>query len=356
MARPDRRKSSDLKERLERQPFHFDFFQAVRLLERLAKDREPVGRDADPGREVVRFRALPSASFPSSDVNSLAPSHDGLPPELTVSFLGLFGPQGALPRHYTELVIERLHVRSKDPTLRDWLDLFNHRTISLFFRIWEKYRVPVGFERHRRLGPKSSGDLFTQSILSLVGLATPKLGGRLAVDDDSILFYAGHYSHAPRCVQNLRRLLAERFGLKLDIESMVGQWLKLEPNERSRMADARHPRGVNMALGHTMILGDRVWDVQSKFRLVIGPVGYREFCSLLPNTKRILRIAQMVRLYVGAEFDFDAQVILKAEDVPPMQLNSGSEPGPRLGWNTWLLSGPASKDGTEAVFRLGDLA
>ena len=51
---------------LHKTPCEFEFFQAVRLLERLSPSRAPVGRFVSPGREVVRFSAHVSFPFPAS--------------------------------------------------------------------------------------------------------------------------------------------------------------------------------------------------------------------------------------------------------------------------------------------------
>ena len=82
MATPGGRAGVDLAERLFREPHRFDFFQAVRLLERVARERaegngrwphRPVGRDSLPEQEAVRFRCLPSLAFPPSPVTQVRP-------------------------------------------------------------------------------------------------------------------------------------------------------------------------------------------------------------------------------------------------------------------------------------------
>ena len=62
---------------------------------------------------------------------------------MTVNFMGLTGPLGILPYSYTEFMLERM--RAKDSSLQDFLDIFNHRMISFFYRAWEKYRFPVTY-------------------------------------------------------------------------------------------------------------------------------------------------------------------------------------------------------------------
>src|SRR5688500_10313825 len=81
---------------LRKSPTGFDFFQAVRTLERLRPDRSSPGHFADPNQEVVRFTVNPSISFPPSEIHTLDMPDDG-PARMSVNFFGLTGPQGVLP-------------------------------------------------------------------------------------------------------------------------------------------------------------------------------------------------------------------------------------------------------------------
>lgn len=149
MAAEGRRSGPTLEDTLDGEAYRFEFFQAVRLLERLAPGRAPVGRhEKAPGAEAVRFRTRPSLQFPPSEVYEVAREPGaGAPPEMSVAFMGLTGPSGVLPTHTTELVAER--ARARDTALWDFLDLFSHRMVSLFYRAWERYLFTGAFERGR---------------------------------------------------------------------------------------------------------------------------------------------------------------------------------------------------------------
>src|SRR5260370_38455763 len=85
----------------------FDFFQAVRLLERLFPERKPVGREFLPQTEVIRFRAHLSLSFPPSSIHAIEAPNDERPcPRVIQTFFGLTGPSGMLPRNYTQLLMD----------------------------------------------------------------------------------------------------------------------------------------------------------------------------------------------------------------------------------------------------------
>src|SRR5262249_54902383 len=151
-------------------------------------------RSASPAEEVVRLRAWLSLNFPPSAIHEVVRASDAAQPaQMTVAFMGLTGLLGALPRHYTELLLER--GRRRDWTLRDFLDIFNHRMLSLFYRAWEKYRLPIVYEgaawRHRE------NDRFSQYLFDLIGLGTKGLRGRTEVADKALLFYTGLVAQRP---------------------------------------------------------------------------------------------------------------------------------------------------------------
>jgi len=271
-----------------------------------------------------------------------------LPPKLVVSFMGLTGPSGVLPQHYTQLMIDR--VRQKDYALRDFLDLFNHRIISFFYRIWRKYRIAPSYEA-AKIAADEESDVITQSLFSLVGLGTTGLRRRLLLFDETFLYYGGLYAHRPPTAISLERLVSDFFNLPVALSQFQGQWLELETADQSRLA-SDDPYGLsNNRLGVSTIAGQRVWSVENKFRIRLGPLTYRRFRDLLPLGDEIKKIAQMVRTYVGASLEFDIQPILRRLEIPMCRLGEKAQPA-LLGWNTWIRNAIMTRDGDDAIFVL----
>jgi type VI secretion system protein ImpH len=294
---------------------------------------------------------------------------------MTVAFFGLTGPSGILPRHYTELLMRlRKEARfAEKDALRDWLDLFNHRLISLFYRAWEKYRFYVPYERGEYSLP--APDTFTQCLLSVAGLGLPALRNRLKVtaaadepspsvdaspeqvlvrvDDLAVLQYSGLFAHRRRTAAGLESILNHYFQVLIRVRQFQGQWLKFELSNRSRLGrEEEHSR-----LGTDLVIGERVWDVQSKVRICVGPLRYEQFLEFLPDRspvrerKAFFLLVHLVRLYVGPELDFDVQLLLLAGSVPNCHLAGRQASGARLGWNSWLKSVPRRVDAGDAIFQ-----
>jgi type VI secretion system protein ImpH len=313
------------------EPYRFDFFQAVRLLERLYPERGSVGRDGNPSREVARFRTRLSLSFPPSQIYQIIPENeDGKSPlQMIVAFMGLTGPLGVLPLHYTEMMMDR--VRYKDRALWDFIDIFNHRFISLFYRAWEKYRFPIAFERGEE-------DSFTEYLFDIIGMGTRGLRGRLSLPDEGLLFYGGLIAQMPHSASSIEAILGDYFGVHAKIEQFSGQWLELDEESISRLGTANSHLGVNT------VVGSRVWDTQSKFRLRFGPLTFNKFTAFLPTGSAFKPAIELTRLLTGMEFDFDIKPILKADEVPGCVLTTRAKRRPMLGWTAWLKTRDFTED------------
>jgi type VI secretion system protein ImpH len=383
--------------RLVTAPHQFDFFQAVRLAQNavyrdaVANGREPpveVGStasnaDADPpvtfhcavtlgfpGAAITRAQILAEADGGRDDARSEADvALDGetatpVPGiDLEVTCFGLVGPTGSLPLFYTTLVIERIR-RFRDHSLQAFLDVFNQRAISLLYRSWAKYRQPVQQERTilRGIGTEwddgaaKPRDAITAAVACLVGLGGRGLGEKMAVDDDVIFRYAGHYSHFPRCAESLELLLTDLYGVPVQVHQFIGRWLDLEKPDQTRLGTREHPDGWNTQLGSMAIVGSRVWSVQSVLEISAGPLSLEQFRRRLPGTRELAKLGDLARLYISLNYDIHVRPILAAADVPMTKLGGamveadGWPAGSRLGWTTWLLSTASAVARRDAAF------
>jgi type VI secretion system protein ImpH len=330
-----------LAELLEREPFRFEFFQAVRLLERLAPERKPVGTFVKPASEAARFSANPSLAFPASEIQSLDRAKDG-PPFVEVNFMGLHGPLGVLPHAYSELVLER--IRQKDTSLRDFLDIFNHRMISLFYQAWEKYRFTIAYERGER-------DHFSHHLLDLIGLGSAGLQDRQEVPDDSLIFYSGLLGMNTRSAAALEQILVDYFGVPVAVEQFVGAWHPIDESAQSSLGEESGP-SEQLAWG--AMVGDEIWDQQSRIRLRLGPLDIQQYREFLPEGPAWRELRALTRFFTRGEFDVEVQFVLRREDVPPCELGEDTAEAPRLGWSTWMKSAPLARDPDETILLLGD--
>lgn len=330
-----RRTSDPLADVLFDEPYRFEFFQAVRLLERISPARRPVGRYSEPAAEAVRFRTRVSLAFPPSQIHQLTDGDEaeGQPPQMMVAFMGLTGPAGVLPHHYTEMLVER--TRYKDTAAWDFMDMFNHRMISLFYRAWEKYRFPVAYERGE--------DRFTEFLFDIVGMGTPGLRNRQSFPDEILLFYGGLFAARPHSASAMEAVLGDYFGVPARVEQFSGQWLKLDEESLTLLG------GANAELGITTVAGTRVWDAQSKFQLQFGPMTFDEFTKFLPTGTGFKPASELARLFAGLELDFDIRPTLKAEEVPGCVLTTHAKRRPMLGWTSWLKTKPFTEDDSQVV-------
>jgi type VI secretion system protein ImpH len=315
---------AEVEQLLREHPGRFDFFQAVRLLLRRSGDRKPVGWFVNPGDEAVRFTVEPSLAFPPNNIDAI--HWNGGAAGMSVTFMGLTGPAGVLPRCYSAFLLSRL--RDRDRTLADFLDLFNHRLISLFYRAWEKYRFGVVYERE-------GVDRVSKYLACIVGLGTSGLQDRLGIPDERLLCYAGLLSLQSRSATALKQLLEDYFDVPVEVEQFIGVWRSLDSGDQCVFTEAD---SYSEQLGVALV-GDAVWDQQSRIRLKLGPLTQEQYLSFLPTGTDWKPLRELTRFFCGPDLEVEIQLILAQKEVPRCDLGKDDVAGPRLGWFTWVRSG-----------------
>jgi type VI secretion system protein ImpH len=357
MQAPQRRFDPRVIERLLDEPHRFEFFQAVRLLERWFVDKKQ-DRQRDVLTHRVAFRNTLSLGFPPSEIEQAA-SYDEAGTrlaepeqraaaldeerldqvEITPAFFGLLGGQGALPLHYTEQLIAREQLK-RDRAAREFFDIFSNRATALFYSAWKKYRLPFHYELDR-------DERYMPLLLALAGVADHDsreslLGGRGALLDEAIAGYAPAARHRPVSAAYLQNTLSEYFNVPVRIEQFVGKWYDVPPDQLSMLGMR------NVALGATALAGQRVWQRDMRARLVVGPLSKTDYEAFLPGGERAIALEHMLTLLGRVTLEYEVRLVLRRDDVGPSQLGGGS----RLGWDAFLCTHEADRDRADAHYEL----
>lgn len=328
------RDSVDRLAALEADAGAFDFYAALRLLECANPGQPRIGASLHPRDDAVRFGQPASLAFTPEMLGQLRSSDGGGAPRLDVNFFGLMGANGPLPQHLTDYVRDRER-NAGDPTLARFLDLFHHRMIALFYRAWASAQPTVSLDREH-------GDRFSVYLASLIGLGMPSLRGRDAVPDGVKLHYAGHLAAQQRNADGLAQILSDYFRVPVAIEQFAGHWMRMPDDALCRLRSAP---GMQAVLGSTTVIGTRVWNCQHKFRVAIGPLDLPDYQRLLPDGASFARLRDLVRNYAGMAYDWDINLQLKRDAVPPLALGKA-----RAGWTSWLHSSTPRADARQVIF------
>jgi len=338
VASEDGFETHSLIEALTADPYRFDFYFAVRSLEALHPTNPRVGMSLRVQEDPVRFCQQPSLRFEPATLVEFRQPREHAPQRMFVAFLGLLGPMGPMPLHLTEFIRDRER-NANDPTPARFLDVFNHRVISLFYRAWAVNQQAVSFDRPEL-------DRSAVYVASLIGIGTPNLRVRDEVPDLAKLHYSGRLAAQTRNAEGLKYILEDFFKVKVEIEQFVGHWMKLPEDCQCRLGESRST-GL---LGSTAIVGSKIWECQQRFKIRMGAMGFADYERLLPSGRSIRRLRDWVLNYVAQQFGFDVQLVLRGNEVPDCKLGKGG----RLGWSTWVKNkpGPMEQDRDDLVLKV----
>jgi len=357
MRTPQRRFEPSVIERLFEQPYRFQFFQAVRMLDLWLK-KHGLPREGAVA-SFLRFQNSLSLNFPASQLEAMDTEPRALAKDsaalgealrrgelkyirITPAFMGFLGTAGALPAHYTERVAAHaLYERDDGP--RAFLDTFSNRTLALFYEAWRKYRLELQYEIDGK-------DRFLPLLLSMAGLGNHALRHRLSdggegVLDESVGYFAAAMRHRPASAAMIGKVLSDYFGEPINVTQFIGAWYDVPPTQQTTLG------GTNAQLGMSALVGGRVWQRDLRMRLTVGPLDRAGFDAFLPGGLAARALAKMLTMFTGLTLEYEVHIVLRAPDVDGVTL-SEERHGGRLGWDSFLCTAPETRDRDDLRYEL----
>ena len=301
-------------DQLRDRPHRFSLFAALRVLEQSQVSQPRLGESRKAADDLVRLGQAPHLSFAPSDVARLEVSQD-VRLSLEQYVFGLFVPNGALPLHLTELAYERLR-QKEDRAIVDFVNVFQHRLISLFYRAWANSEPVVSLDR-------PDADRFRAYVGALFGLAPECAYDVDVAPDYAKLSRAGRFAQQARSADGLEAILADYFQLPVEVRAYCGEWLDIPSDLYCRLGEQR--------LGASVTLGGSTWQCQHKFEIVLGPLARAVFGNFLPGASGLEELRALVRFYTNDEWAWQLRLLLRDVDIPGARLGAS-----QLGWTSWL--------------------
>lgn len=288
MGRETQPPHSRLSPRLEAELTRINFYRFCQLLEKQHPERPPLGSSSRPQDDAVRFTPWPGMGFPASELKSVEYSEDDATaaPKIRTTFMGMYGVDSPLPTSYLDDITQR---REGHEALQGFLDIFSHRILTQFYRIWRKYSYPATFE-------PGGTDAISQSLLGLVGLGIPGTASHIATPVSRFLALLGVLRQPAKTqggIQALVRLLAP------ETRASVSPY-SLRPVEISQ------PLGFygedDFLLDGNTPLGDEVMDTSSQLLIELITDSKSETQGWMPDGQLYQDFLVMLRVYLGWRF------------------------------------------------------
>lgn len=335
MAPAGRRSLPDLNDALRAAAGAYEFVQALRLLEDAAAGagRKPLGQDEPPREEAAHLTVTHSLAFASSSVQSVS-GEPGARPEVATSFLGLTGAAGVLPQHYTEHVAARQ--ADRDRALAAFLDLLHHRALSFYYRASRKYRAPLSHEHAWRW--PGTRDPFQRTLAALVGRGAPSLDSFETLVDRAWLRCSGALARRSRTAAELEAILSDFLDLAVRVRPFVGRWLAIPDEARAALPTRATPPAMRQRLSDGVALGRRVWDVQSRVQIEVGPMNRARFLELRRDGELFRRLRAITRAFLDDALEFDIVLLLASGEGLQTPLGAHGAAEARLGWTTFMCA------------------
>lgn len=191
-----------------------------------------------------------------------------------------------LPTAYLDDIAQR---REGHDALQGFLDIFSHRILTQFYRIWRKYSYPATFE-------PGGTDSISQSLLGLVGLGIPGTADHIATPVSRFLALLGVLQQPGKTQEGMQALVT-----LLAPETTV----KVSPY-CLRPVEIGQPLGFygddDFLLDGNTPLGDEAMDAGSQLLVALRTDNEQEAQGWKPDGLLYLDFMVMLRVWLGWRF------------------------------------------------------
>jgi type VI secretion system protein ImpH len=311
------RQTINLKEDILESAEAYDFYQAVKILDRLTT------QDSSSTGQPSRLRIQPELNldYPNSDIAEIS-NEDDQGYLMTTTFFGLYGVSSPLPGFYTEELLDddwdELHSR------KDMFDVIHNQVYPLLYRAWLKYKFS-----HNTVELEDSK--YWEIIFDLAGL-----GDAYRQDKSRYSYlarYAGILGQRNKSLLGLKTLLKER------LQSIA---VEIKPCVKRKVSIVRHQRCMlgkqNAMLGKNACIGKEITDRNGKFLVEIGPVEPNDLLRFGDQGELIAEIKNLIHIYLVQPLAYSIILLLGPGASMPLQL--GMTHNSTLGSNCWLIDKP----------------
>lgn len=303
----------------QEKPWRYGFLSLMRRFSARYANQPPIGRANHPRQETFRLKQSPSMVFAPREIAEASLGQEGRF-HLRLFSLGLWGANGPLPLHYTEIARNRREA-SKDDTLVDFADIFHHRYLTQFYHAWRiSQSAAGGLDR-------AQDEAFSFYVASLTGQDLSEPGVK-PLPVHARLAASAHLVREARNPDGLCASLAHYFGVSFHIQEYVLHWISVAPEERTQLGKPGSPS----VMGESALVGQMVPDRQHKFRLVVGPLTLEQYLFFIPNGRDLRTLIEWIRAFTGYEYVWEIELQLEPHSAPPARMGDDH----RLGWSTWL--------------------
>jgi type VI secretion system protein ImpH len=264
------RQATRLNYLLFREGKSFDFYQAVGLLNELAKST---------GRKL-KFSARLSQSFSATDIDQIIKHKDY--DELVANFLSLVTPDSPLPNYYIENLLADLE--NDNTTVKDFLDVFHQRLYELLFAIRNKYRLKY------QLTQTIADNKILRIINNMTGLNFTARS-HFVEEQPALTQYARFFIAGNRTLTNLQYIINDYFQIQTRIESFHKQSIQIHPQQRNRLGVSK------TTLSKTLYLGEVFTSVSSNILLHVPVTTHTAINNFMPNGIDVQKLRYILILF-----------------------------------------------------------